>query len=297
MADVVGNVLKVNFVQGPDYLQDVAVYATEAANSASASASSATASANSASQANTYKNQAQTYASNAASSANQASTYATNAANSATASANSASASANSASASANSATQAQGYRNEAKSYADETEAHYNQFYIDLTDIKNFTNNGFNRLDGDILSINEWIELHNSAFSLYAVGIFDNDGTAILDNDDVWFGSESYLPITDPSLSQEGVPADAYAVGVQVEKLNRLDALIESWQDNFVTTVAPVTDNDGNPVLDNDDEELTNGKIQLLTDETLTLQGVPADAYAVGVALQEIRDLIASYHP
>jgi hypothetical protein len=34
MADVVGNVLAVNFVQGPDYLQDVKVSEAEAANSA-----------------------------------------------------------------------------------------------------------------------------------------------------------------------------------------------------------------------------------------------------------------------
>jgi hypothetical protein len=29
----------------------------------------------------------------------------------------------------------------------------------------------------------------------------------------------------------------------------------------------------------------------------LTMEGMPADAYAVGQALQAIRDLIATYHP
>jgi hypothetical protein len=164
-------------------------------------------------------------------------------------------------------------------------------------DIKNFTNAGFNRIDGDITSINEWIELHNGAFSLYSIGLLDNDGSLITDNDGIMFGSKAYLPITDPSLTQEGMPADAYAVGVQVEKLTRLDAIIESWQDNFVQNIVPMVDNDGNLVLDNDGEELTNGKVQLITDDTLTFSGVPADAYAVGIALQEIRDLIASYHP
>lgn len=301
MANPVGNVLKVNFVQGPDYLQDVKVSVAEAANSAAKAATSANNAASYANQASAYKNQAQTYANNAASSATQASSYMTQAQSYATSAFNSANAS-------ANSATQAQGYRDEAKAYGDDTKAHYNQFYIDLTnirndfyndlsDFKNNTNIRFNAVSNEINDIDEWIDQHNGAFSLYSIGLLDNDGNAIVDNDGEGFGSKAYLPITDPSLTQEGVPADAYSVGLQVGKLARLDAIIESWRDNFVTTLAPITDNDGNPVLDNDGEELTNGKAQLITDDTLTFSGVPADAYAVGIALQEIRGLIASYHP
>jgi hypothetical protein len=86
MADVVGSVLAVNFVQGPDYLQDVAVAKAEAENAAARAKQSelnALGSANKAHQhevnAHTYADNAHSWADNAAYSATQAGRYANSA--------------------------------------------------------------------------------------------------------------------------------------------------------------------------------------------------------------------------
>lgn len=411
MATEVGSVLQVNFVQGEDYLQNVLVYEARAANAAANAKNS------------------EIIAENAK---NIAITKADEAANSAVQAKNSENIAKQSEINALNSATQAKESENNAKEYSDKTEAHYNQFYIDLTnirnefnteladtrneftialndtrntffnrlsDLRNVVSDGFYRFGNDISLINEWINLHNSAFQLTSFGLLDNNGVDIMDNDGVPFGGQMYMPITDRTLSLDGVPADAGAVGTALEKnrqeseqaidevlqvvhknskaiddnlfainelnkfvdsidenftfgnvyisdnnheplldndgvellgmarmivtddtltlqgipadsysvgealsnqqklLNGLDVIVQSWQDNFVQRVAAITDSDGNYILDNDNEELLNYAERLNTDSSLTMEGMPADAYAVGQALQAIRDLIATYHP
>jgi hypothetical protein len=123
----------------------------------------------------------------------------------------------------------------------------------------------------------------------------------ITDNDGVPFCGQMYMPITDRTLTLQGIHADSYSVGEalsnQQKLLNGLDVIVQSWQDNFVQRVVPIADSDGNYILDNDNEELLNYAERLNTDSSLTMEGMPADAYAVGQALQAIRDLIATYHP
>ena len=411
MATEVGSVLQVNFVQGEDYLQNVLVYEARAANAAANAKNS------------------EIIAENAK---NIAITKADEAANSAVQAKNSENIAKQSEISALNSATQAKESENNAKEYSDKTEAHYNQFYIDLTnirnefnaeladtrneftialndtkntffnrlsDLRNVVSDGFYRFGNDISLINEWINLHNSAFQLTSFGLLDNNGVDIMDNDGVPFGGQMYMPITDRTLSLDGVPADAGAVGTALEKnrqeseqaidevlqvvhknrkaiddnlfainelnkfvdsidenftfgdvcisdnnheplldndgvellgmarmivtddtltlqgipadsysvgealsnqqklLNGLDVIVQSWQDNFVQRVVPIADSDGNYILDNDNEELLNYAERLNTDSSLTMEGMPADAYAVGQALQAIRDLIATYHP
>lgn len=422
MATEVGSVLQVNFVQGEDYLQDVLVYEARAANAAANAKNS------------------EIIAENAK---NIAITKADEAANSAVQAKNSENIAKQSEINALNSATQAKESENNAKEYSDKTEAHYNQFYIDLTnirnefnaeltdtrneftialndtrntffnrlsDLRNVVSDGFYRFGNDISLINEWINLHNSAFQLTSFGLLDNNGVDIMDNDGVPFGGQMYMPITDRTLSLDGVPADAGAVGTALSKnkqelqqdiadlsqdvatntqsiadlstnvnarinnnaiaidklnsfvdsidenftfgnvcisdnnheplldndgvellgmarmivtddtltlqgipadsysvgtalsnqqklLNGLDVIVQSWQDNFVQRVVPIADSDGNYILDNDNEELLNYAERLNTDSSLTMEGMPADAYAVGQALQAIRDLIATYHP
>jgi hypothetical protein len=433
MATEVGSVLQVNFVQGEDYLQNVLVYEARAANAAANAKNS------------------EIIAENAK---NIAITKADEAANSAVQAKNSENIAKQSEINALNSATQAKESENNAKEYSDKTEAHYNQFYIDLTnirnefnteledtrnefnteladtrnefnteladtrneftialndtkntffnrlsDLRNVVSDGFYRFGNDISLINEWINLHNSAFQLTSFGLLDNNGVDIMDNDGVPFGGQMYMPITDRTLSLDGVPADAGAVGTALEKnrqeseqaidevlqvvhknrkaiddnlfainelnkfvdsidenftfgdvcisdnnheplldndgvellgiarmivtddtltlqgipadsysvgealsnqqklLNGLDVIVQSWQDNFVQRVVPIADSDGNYILDNDNEELLNYAERLNTDSSLTMEGMPADAYAVGQALQAIRDLIATYHP
>jgi hypothetical protein len=420
--EIVGNVLKVNFVQGEDYLQDVLVYEARAANSAANAKNSEIIAENAKNIAVTKANEAANSAVQAKNSENIAKQSEINA---------------------LNSATQAKESENNAKEYSDKTEAHYNQFYIDLTnirnefnteledtrnefnaeladtrneftialndtkntffnrlsDLRNVVSDGFYRFGNDISLINEWINLHNSAFQLTSFGLLDNNGVDIMDNDGVPFGGQMYMPITDRTLSLDGVPADAGAVGTALEKnrqeseqaidevlqvvhknrkaiddnlfainelnkfvdsidenftfgdvcisdnnheplldndgvellgiarmivtddtltlqgipadsysvgealsnqqklLNGLDVIVQSWQDNFVQRVVPIADSDGNYILDNDNEELLNYAERLNTDSSLTMEGMPADSYAVGQALQAIRDLIATYHP
>jgi hypothetical protein len=433
MATEVGSVLQVNFVQGEDYLQNVLVYEARAANAAANAKNS------------------EIIAENAK---NIAITKADEAANSAVQAKNSENIAKQSEINALNSATQAKESENNAKEYSDKTEAHYNQFYIDLTnirnefnaeltdtrnefnaeladtrneftialndtrntffnrlsDLRNIVSDGFYRFGNDISLINEWINLHNSAFQLTSFGLIDNNGVDIMDNDGVSFGSQMYMPITDRTLSLDGVPADAGAVGTALSKnkqelqqdiadlsqdvatntqsiadlstnvnarinnnaiaidklnsfvdsidenftfgdvcisdnnheplldndgvellgmarmivtddtltlqgipadsysvgealsnqqklLNGLDVIVQSWQDNFVQRVVAITDSDGNYILDNDNEELLNYAERLNTDSSLTMEGMPADAYAVGQALQAIRGLIATYHP
>jgi hypothetical protein len=422
MATEVGSVLQVNFVQGEDYLQNVLVYEARAANAAANAKNS------------------EIIAENAK---NIAITKADEAANSAVQAKNSENIAKQSEINALNSATQAKESENNAKEYSDKTEAHYNQFYIDLTnirnefnteledtrnefnaeladtrneftialndtkntffnrlyDLRNVVSDGFYRFGNDISLINKWINLHNSAFQLTSFGLLDNNGVDIMDNDGVPFGGQMYMPITDRTLSLDGVPADAGAVGTALEKnrqeseqaidevlqvvhknrkaiddnlfainelnkfvdsidenftfgdvcisdnnheplldndgvellgiarmivtddtltlqgipadsysvgealsnqqklLNGLDVIVQSWQDNFVQRVVPIADSDGNYILDNDNEELLNYAERLNTDSSLTMEGMPADAYAVGQALQAIRDLIATYHP
>lgn len=436
MATEVGSVLQVNFVQGEDYLQNVLVYEARAANAAANAKNS------------------EIIAENAK---NIAITKADEAANSAVQAKNSENIAKQSEINALNSATQAKESENNAKEYSDKTEAHYNQFYIDLTnirnefnteladtrneftvalndtrntffnrlsDLRNVVSDGFYRFGNDISLINEWINLHNSAFQLTSFGLLDNNGVDIMDNDGVPFGGQMYMPITDRTLSLDGVPADSYTVGIELDKnkqaldqaidvvsqdiennrnsivilshnvatntqsiadlstnvnarinnnaiaidklnsfvdsidenftfgnvyisdnnheplldndgvellgmarmivtddtltlqgipadsysvgealsnqqklLNGLDVIVQSWQDNFVQRVAAITDSDGNYILDNDNEELLNYAERLNTDSSLTMEGMPADAYAVGQALQAIRALIATYHP
>jgi hypothetical protein len=422
MATEVGSVLQVNFVQGEDYLQNVLVYEARAANAAANAKNSEIIAKNAKNIAITKANEAANSAVQAKNSENIAKQSEINA---------------------LNYATQAKESENNAKEYSDKTEAHYNQFYIDLTnirnefnteledtrnefnaeladtrneftialndtkntffnrlsDLRNVVSDGFYRFGNDISLINEWINLHNSAFQLTSFGLLDNNGVDIMDNDGVPFGGQMYMPITDRTLSLDGVPADAGAVGTALEKnrqeseqaidevlqvvhknkkaiddnlfainelnkfvdsidenftfgnvcisdnnheplldndgvellgiarmivtddtltlqgipadsysvgealsnqqklLNGLDVIVQSWQDNFVQRVVPIADSDGNYILDNDNEELLNYAERLNTDSSLTMEGMPADAYAVGQALQAIRDLIATYHP
>ena len=309
MATEVGSVLQVNFVQGEDYLQNVLVYEARAANAAANAKNS------------------EIIAENAK---NIAITKADEAANSAVQAKNSENIAKQSEINALNSATQAKESENNAKEYSDKTEAHYNQFYNDLSRIENdltvdiqqvesTLTNGLNHLtntvnvqyrslDDSRKAINEWIELHDGAFSLVDFGLYDNNGEPIVDNDDTGFGGKMYMPITDDTLTLNGIPADAEAVGRELSitngfvsahqtALSRIDCLLESWSDNFTQAEVAMADSDGDYLLDNDDEELLSGGIRMVTDNTLTVTGVPADAYAVGQALQSIRDLIATYHP
>ena len=116
MATEVGSVLQVNFVQGEDYLQNVLVYEARAANAAANAKNS------------------EIIAENAK---NIAITKADKAANSAVQAKNSENIAKQSEINALNSATQAKESENNAKEYSDKTEAHYNQFYIDLTNIRN----------------------------------------------------------------------------------------------------------------------------------------------------------------
>lgn len=76
-------VIKVNFVQGRDYLQDVAVYAAQANNAAQNAANYANSASTSATNALGYSNNAAGYAANSATSAGKSETHATDSANSA----------------------------------------------------------------------------------------------------------------------------------------------------------------------------------------------------------------------
>lgn len=452
----VGSVLQINFVQGEDYLKNVLVSEANARNAAANAANSAT-------QAENAKATAIEKAGEAASSA----VYANASKEAAARSAIEAGISEVTARAYANDAANSEA---KAKQYADETEAHYNQFYADLSriendltvdiqnldgkvdriegelsadirQVENTLTNGLNHLtntvnvqyrslDDSRKAINEWIKLHDGAFSLVDFSLYDNNGEPIVDNDDTGFGGKMYMPITDKTLTLEGVPADAYSVGVAISRntdlinqntadiatnterisqntadiasnrhaieserqsfnglsaqvtensafieqirsnfveksimlddndsvpfididdegfvskaflpitddtltlngipadaeavgnafnatnqaigenadrisahqtaLSRIDYLLESWSDNFTQAEVAMADSDGDYLLDNDDEELLSGGIRMVTDDTLTVSGVPADAYAVGQALKAIRDLIATYHP
>lgn len=76
-------VIKVNFVQGRDYLQDVAVYAAQANNAAQNAANYANSASTSATNALGYSNNAAGYAAKSATSAGESESHATDSANSA----------------------------------------------------------------------------------------------------------------------------------------------------------------------------------------------------------------------
>jgi hypothetical protein len=77
------DVIKVNFVQGRDYLQDVAVYAAQASNAAQTATNAANSAQQSANLSAQSANSSSGYANNASSSATEASGYANNASDSA----------------------------------------------------------------------------------------------------------------------------------------------------------------------------------------------------------------------
>lgn len=77
------DVIKVNFVQGRDYLQDVAVYAAQASNAAQTATNAANSAQQSANLSAQSANSSSGYANNASSSATEASGYADNASDSA----------------------------------------------------------------------------------------------------------------------------------------------------------------------------------------------------------------------
>jgi hypothetical protein len=77
------DVIKVNFVQGRDYLQDVAVYAAQASNAAQTATNAANSAQQSANLSAQSANSSRGYANNASSSATEASGYANNASDSA----------------------------------------------------------------------------------------------------------------------------------------------------------------------------------------------------------------------
>jgi hypothetical protein len=319
----VGNVLHVNFVQGEDYLQQVAIYAQNAHNSAVQAEDSAVRAANSA----------------------------VSAANSALSASRSAEASANSAAESADYANQSKGHMEKAKEYYSKTVNTYDAvcqeiansettFDKKLSVLHNSVSQGFYQFGNDISTINEWIDFHNDAFALVDFGLLDNTGprnpnssittwdedfvtfdvavkdnnditildndgkellynstvvdtgtstVILLDNDGVPFMGQMYAPVTDTTLTLQGIPADAYTVGQIVNShakaIEELDAIVDDWEGNFVEADVAITDNDNVPILDNDGYEFLTKSIRLLTDSTLTEENVPADSFAVGQAL------------
>jgi hypothetical protein len=170
-------------------------------------------------------------------------------------------------------------------------------------------------LSAQVTENSAFIEQIRSNFVEKSIMLADNDSVPFIDSDDEVFVSKAFLPITDDTLTLNGIPADAEAVGnafnatnqaigenadrisAHQTALSRIDYLLESWSDNFTQAEVAMADSDGDYLLDNDDEELLSGGIRMVTDDTLTVSGVPADAYAVGQALQAIRELIATYHP
>ena len=159
-------------------------------------------------------------------------------------------------------------------------------------------------IDDNLFAINElnkFVDSIDENFTFGNVYISDNNHEPLLDNDGVELLGMARMIVTDDTLTLQGIPADSYSVGEalsnQQKLLNGLDVIVQSWQDNFVQRVAAITDSDGNYILDNDNEELLNYAERLNTDSSLTMEGMPADAYAVGQALQAIRVLIATYHP
>lgn len=169
--------------------------------------------------------------------------------------------------------------------------------YNSLSDAinQNITDIGLNSLEIKRNSVD--IQNLEGAGHLMDILLVDGLGNHITDDYGNRIGGYKWLPLTDVTLTQAGLPADSQAVGNAI--LNATDDIglnsleikrnsvdIQNIEGAGQLTDIVITDQLGNHITDGYGNRIGGYKWLPLTDVTLTQAGLPADGQAVGTAIK-----------